>query len=138
MVPFTIHLKVRHYEMDSLGHVNNAVYLHYLEQVAFEHSEYLGFDRRRYAEIGGVFVLRKLEVEYMRPAIAGDALTITTWVQEMRGPRAVRRYEVRKQGAADPIVTAEGLWIWVDTASMRPRVMPQVLLDAFVDGHAPA
>ncbi|MBA3946380.1 MAG: acyl-CoA thioesterase [Herpetosiphonaceae bacterium] len=133
MATFTTRLRVRHYEMDSLGHVNNAVYLHYLEQVAFEHSESLGFDLPRYAEIGGVFVLRKLEVEYLRPSVAGDTLELTTWIQEMRGPRAVRRYEVRKQGAPELVVTAEALWIWVDAATMRPRVMPHVLIDAFLD-----
>ncbi|MBW4664206.1 MAG: acyl-CoA thioesterase [Chroococcus sp. CMT-3BRIN-NPC107] len=39
---FTTQLRVRHYEMDALGHVNNAVYQSYLEQAAIEHSEYLG------------------------------------------------------------------------------------------------
>ncbi len=135
MTPFTTRLRVRHYEMDSLGHVNNAVYLHYLEQVAFEHSEALGFDLPRYAEIGGVFVLRKLAVEYLRPSVAGDTLELTTWIQEMRGPRAVRRYEVRKLDGPELVITAEALWIWVDAATMRPRVMPQVLVDAFLDGH---
>ena len=40
---FAAYFKVRHYEMDALGHVNNAVYLHYLEQAAIEHSAAAGF-----------------------------------------------------------------------------------------------
>jgi len=43
MQTFTTQLRVRHYEMDPLGHVNNAVYQNYLEQAAIEHSEHLGF-----------------------------------------------------------------------------------------------
>lgn len=45
-------LRVRHYEMDTLGHVNNAIYQHYLEQAAIEHSESLGFGLDRYKKLG--------------------------------------------------------------------------------------
>lgn len=128
---FTTRLRVRYHEMDALGHVNNAVYQHYLEQAAIEHSEFLGFGHKRYEEMGGVFVMRRIEIEYLRPAVAGDTLEVTTWLQQMRGPRAVRRYEIRKQGEEQLLVTAEALWVWVDTKAMRPRAIPQQILDAF-------
>jgi len=136
---FTTQLRVRHYEMDTLGHVNHAVYLHYLEQAAIEHSEYLGFNFERYRELGGVFIMRKLEIDYRRPAVAGDMLAITTWAHEMRGPRAVRRYEIRRQGEDQLLVTAEALWAWVDLGG-RPRPIPKVILTAFLElgsDHAP-
>lgn len=131
MKPFTTYLRVRHYEMDVLGHVNNAHYQHYLEQAAIEHSESLGFTPARYQELGGTFVMRRIQIDYLRPAVAGDVLAITTWLQEMRGPRAVRRYEIRKQGESDLRVTAEVLWVWVDQGSLRPRAIPDAILDAF-------
>lgn len=134
MQTFTTQLRVRHYEMDALGHVNNAVYQSYLEQAAIEHSEQLGFTYQRYREIGGVFVLRKIEIDYRRPAVAGETLEVTTWLQEMRGPRAIRRYEIRRQSDGELLVTAEALWAWVELATMRPRPIPQLLLDAFVHG----
>ncbi len=131
MQRFTTRLRVRHYEMDALGHVNNAVYLHYLEQAAVEHSEQLGFTFARYRELGGVFVMRRMEIDYRRPAVAGDVLDITTWVQEMRGPRAIRRYEIHKQNQSAALVTAEALWVWIDMSTMRPRPIPSILLEAF-------
>jgi acyl-CoA thioester hydrolase len=131
MEPFTTHLRVRHYEMDVLGHVNNAVYQHYLEQAAIEHSEQLGFTSARYQELGGTFVIRRVEIDYLRPASAGDILAITTWLQEMRGPRAIRRYEICKQGESDRLVTAEVLWVWVDGVTMRPRAIPELILKTF-------
>lgn len=130
---FTTQLRVRHYEMDTLGHVNNAVYQHYLEQAAVEHSESLGFSFERYRQIGGVFVLRKIEIEYRRPAIAGDTLLISTWVESMRGPRAVRRYEIRREADDELLLTAEALWAWIDLASQRPRPIPPEILSAFDD-----
>ena len=131
MQTFTTRLRVRYHEMDALGHVNNAVYQHYLEQAAIEHSEHLGFNQKRYEEMGGIFVMRRVEIDYLRPAVAGDTLEITTWLQTMRGPRSIRRYEIRKQGDEQLLVTAEALWVWVDTTAIRPRAIPRQIIDAF-------
>ncbi|OKH55246.1 4-hydroxybenzoyl-CoA thioesterase [Calothrix sp. HK-06] len=132
MEKFQTLLRVRHYEMDALGHVNNAVYQNYLEQAAIEHSESLGFNFELYQELGGVFVMRRVEIDYLRPAVASDTLEITTWLEEIRGTRARRRYEIRKQNQNDLFVTAEALWVWVDTKTMRPRPIPDVLLSKFL------
>ena len=137
MQKFTTQLRVRYHEMDALGHVNNAVYQHYLEQAAVEHSEHLGFNHKRYEELSGVFVLRRIEIEYLRPAVAGDLLEVTTWLQEIRGPRAIRRYEIRQKGEEQLLVTAEALWVWVDTRAMRPRAIPAPVLEAFEQAKQP-
>ena len=137
MQKFTTHIRVQDYEMDVLGHVNNAVYQQYLERAAVEHSEYLGFNLDRYRQCGGVFVMRRIEIDYLRSAIAGDRLEVTTWLQEMRGPRAIRRYEIRKQGHDELLVTAEALWVWVNTNAMRPRAIPSELLLAFEGQRQP-
>lgn len=131
MQKFTAQLRVRHYEMDTLGHVNNAVYQHYLEQAAIEHLEHLGFSLERYRTLGGLFVMRRISIEYLRPAIAGDRLEVTTWLEQMRGPRAIRHYEIRRAGQAELLLTAEALWVWVDLTSMRPRAIPAAILDTF-------
>lgn len=131
MPPFTAQLTVRHYEMDSLGHVNNAVYQHYLEHAAIEHLEHLGFSLDRYRELGGVFVMRRIEIDYLRSAAAGDRLEISTWIEQMRGPRAIRRYEIRLAGKAEILLKAEALWVWVEISTMRPRAIPQQIIDVF-------
>ncbi|ALF52205.1 4-hydroxybenzoyl-CoA thioesterase [Nostoc piscinale CENA21] len=132
MQQFKTLLRVRHYEMDTLGHVNNAVYQNYLEQAAIEHSEYLGVTLDVYRELGGVFVMRRVEIDYLRPAVAGDTLEVTTWLKEMRGTRAFRCYEIRKQHGDDLLVTAEALWVWVDAKTMRPRPIPHKISDKFL------
>ena len=132
MLPFKTLLRVRHYEMDALGHVNNAVYQNYLEQAAIEHSESLGLTLDVYRQVGGVFVMRRVEIDYLRPAVAGDTLEVTTWLKEMRGTRALRCYEIRKQNQDNLLVTAEALWVWVDAQTMRPRPIPSVMLDKFL------
>ncbi|MBW4424192.1 MAG: acyl-CoA thioesterase [Nostoc desertorum CM1-VF14] len=138
MPPFKTLLRVRHYEMDALGHVNNAVYQNYLEQAAIEHSEYLGLTLDVYRQVGGVFVMRRVEIDYLRPAVAGDTLEVTTWLKEMRGTRALRCYEIRKKNEDNLLVTAEALWVWVDAQTMRPRPIPSVMLDKFLQIQNPS
>ena len=118
--------------MDALGHVNNAVYQNYLEQVAIEHSEHLGFTFDVYRELAGVFVMRRVEIDYLSPAVAGDTLEVTTWVKEMRGSRAFRSYEIRKQNQDRLLVIAEAMWVWVEINTMRPRPIPSKLSDGFL------
>lgn len=132
MQPFAITLRVRRYEVDVLGHVNNAVYQHYLEQAAVEHSEQLGFSYERYRQIGGIFVLRRITIDYLRPALAGDQLRVTTWIGQMRGPRAVRHYQIHRLPEQELLLTAEALWAWIDLATGRPRPIPAELLRVFL------
>src|SRR5918998_6974370 len=105
---FAAYFRVRHYEADAIGHVNNAAYLHYLEQAAIEHSAAVGYPLGRYREMGTLFIVRRREIEYIRPASPGDVLEVVTWAEEIRGPRAVRAYEVYRHGqaASDVNVTA--------------------------------
>jgi acyl-CoA thioester hydrolase len=76
--------------------------------------------------------MRRVEIDYLLPSVAGDRLEVTTWVQEMHGTRAIRRYEIRKHGSDALFVTAEALWVWVEFRSMRPRAIPKTLLDTFL------
>ena len=123
-------LRVRTYEVDTLGHVNNAVYLHYLEQAATEHAEALGFDRARLTALGGLFVVRRHEIDYLGAALMGDELHIVTWPDLIKGPRAVRRYEIRHAVSGKLLVRASTVWAWIDQSG-RPRPVPRAIIDAF-------
>lgn len=127
MRPFKALIKVQHPDTDALGHVNNSVYQRYLEQVATAHSQQFGLTIERYQELGGVFVMRRIEIEYLRPAVAGNMLEIATWNVEMRGACAIRRYEVRRLGEKELLLTAEALWVWVDATTLRPRTIPDTI-----------
>lgn len=128
---FVAYLRVRHYEMDALGHVNNAIYLHYLEQAAWEHSEHLGLTLAHYEQLNGIFIMRKLEIDFIRPAVAGDLLAIATWVYEMRGARAIRKYEITHADHGHVLVQATALWAWIERTTGRPRPIPVEVLEMF-------
>jgi acyl-CoA thioester hydrolase len=146
---FLTHVRVRFHDVDALGHVNNAAYLIYLEQAAIDHAALAGFDLARMRELGGLFIARRHELDFLKPAYERDVLQIETWIDEARGARATRRYEVRRLGeggatlapdrllaanepapTGEPIVSARTEWVYVDPTG-RPRRMPTELLAWF-------
>jgi acyl-CoA thioester hydrolase len=119
----TVRVRVRHYEMDSLGHVNNAVYLHYVEEAAIDHARALGFDEARRRELGGAWVVRRHEVDFRVPAVAGDELDVTTRIVSVERVQATRRTTIVR--VRDNALVAEALtfWVWVGLDG-RPKRLP--------------
>ncbi len=72
---FELPMKVRDYEVDSEGIVNNAVYLHYLEHTRHEFCEFAGTSFRSMHERGIDPVLSKVEIEYKTPLGLGENFT---------------------------------------------------------------
>src|SRR5215207_2774643 len=105
---FETYFRVRFHEVDALGHVNNAAYLNYVEQAAIDHATFLGLDLQRLQQLGGVFVARRHEIEFLKPTFAGDVLRVVTWLGEPRGARVDRRYLVFREPSSIPEVVVAG------------------------------
>ena len=151
---FVLDVRVRYSECDPLGHVNNAVYVQYLEDAALRHATAAGWpEARMRADAGGVFVARKHEIDYLRAAGPDDLLRIITWPSNMHGATAYREYEITylrdtEIGAlngrlVDPaereseergavVLRARTLWAFVDPLTGRPRRLPAVLVGDFL------
>lgn len=94
---FETFVRARFHETDALGHVNNAAYLNYLEQAAIDHATYVGLDMSRLRALGGIFVARRHDITFLRPAYAGDTLRILTWLDPPKGARIVRNYRILRE-----------------------------------------
>lgn len=147
---FEIFVRVRFHEADSLGHVNNAAYLNYLEQAAIDHAEFLGLNVDNLRALGGVFVARRHDITFHRPAFAGDVLRVVTWLDDARGATVARHYRIMRandapveiptrgtaivwpdiQPSDDLIVTAETEWVYT-SESGRPRRIPSEIVSLF-------
>jgi acyl-CoA thioester hydrolase len=128
---FSTRWRVRSYELDSNGHVNNSVYLAYAEEVAVMHAEVLGFGRTWTMAQGGAWVVRRHEITYHRPARFGEELELTTTVMGMRGARATRKTSIEL--ANEKALLAEILteWVWVRASDGRPTRIPSEAVAAF-------
>ena len=124
MSPFIHRLEVRFRDCDPMGHVNNAVYLTYLEQTRFNHWRSLwGFGSPQTPqEMPGV-ILARVEADYKRPARCGDNLEIRLVVGEIG--RSSFRYEyevVDEQGRT--VLTAKTVQVMYDYAAEKPVPIP--------------
>jgi acyl-CoA thioester hydrolase len=152
---FVSYVRVRFNECDPLGHVNNAVYLNYLEQIAIDHAAVRGWTSSALIEqAGALFVARKHEIQYHRPAFEGDLLQVRTWPTEMRGARGYRVYDISRVDPAEDraglvdrllepdelvplpktnlIVTARTEWAFMSPTTGRPARIPATVAADFV------
>jgi acyl-CoA thioester hydrolase len=129
-------LRVRSYECDSYGHVNNANYLNYLEYARYEFLKAVGFDYPAAIKAGyGVYVAR-IEINYKMPAFPDDELLIRSWPvkkgavsgiiaqQILRGtPGGLSRGGGAPSGAL--IVEANVTWAFVDSRGVPTKLPPE-------------
>ena len=78
------HLTVRSYECDSYRHVNNAVYLQYLEYARMEFLKDFNFKYKEFIDAGYFIVVVRIAIDYKLPAFLYDELTIETEPQKRR------------------------------------------------------
>ena len=128
---FSQRWKVRTYEVDENGHVNNAVYLQWAEQLTAEHAEAVGFGREWSIERGGAWLVRRHEITYHQPARRGDEIELTVRVVGIGGVRGNRQTEIRRAGDARLLAEVASEWVWVRLADGRPARVPAELLEAF-------
>lgn len=132
---FSEEWRVRQYELDSQGHVNNAVYLNYAEQVAIDHAEAAGFGRDFNERHAGGWVVREHQIVYHRPAVYGDELRVTTRVESLNGARATRRTLIRRRQSSELLAEAVTQWTWVRHSDGRPARIPAELVSLYTAAH---
>ncbi len=117
--------------IDGNRHVNNLEYVRWMQDVAVEHSAARGWPIARYQQTGTAWVVRRHTIEYVRPAFAGDSLSVFTWVAGYRQSSSQRRFLFWRGSDQQLLVRAETLWVFVDAKSGRPRPIPEELASAF-------
>ncbi|MDQ7028873.1 MAG: YbgC/FadM family acyl-CoA thioesterase [Ardenticatenia bacterium] len=127
----TIHFRVRHYECDPYGHVNNATYLRYMEEAAFRASMAVGYGVDTYKGMNRRWWIHETEVEYLRPLRYGDTAEVRTWVAHARRVRCRRVYEVRRGSTGELAARAWSDWVFLEGTTGRPTAIPEELWRAF-------
>ncbi len=118
-------------EIDELGHANNQAYLAWMIEAAVGHSAAQGWPTERYLALGSAWVVRRHEIEYLRPAMPEDEIMVRTWVSAIARVTSERSYEIRRH--PDGVLLAKGktVWAWMDRKSGRPGRIPVDVAVAF-------
>jgi acyl-CoA thioester hydrolase len=120
---FTLTLKVSSDDIDGLQHVNNLVYVKWMDEIATEHWVHLTKDTPlpQY-----VWVVVRHEIDYLKQAGLEDEITVKTWVGETKGISSIRFMEFYKKDLL--LVKAKTVWAMLDATTFKPtRIRENVL-----------
>jgi acyl-CoA thioester hydrolase len=114
--------------LDDLNHVNNVVYLQWVQDVAAAHWNSLAPAelKQKYS-----WVVLKHEIEYLGQAFLGDSLTVKTWVNKSAGVRSERHVEFYQYKTNKLLVRAKTNWCLLDAVTMKPRGIENDILGLF-------
>jgi acyl-CoA thioester hydrolase len=116
--------------IDELGHVNNAVWVQWIQEVALAHW-YSIADPAHQDDY--IWVVVRHEIDYLRAVEEGDTVTGRTWVGEApKGARFDRLMEfIGEDGKVR--VRARTTWAIIDKATGRPIRVPPEVIAPFLD-----
>jgi acyl-CoA thioester hydrolase len=123
-LPFILPVTVAADAIDDLDHVNNLVYVRWIQEAAVSHSTALGLGLAEYLRLGQAFVVRRHEVDYLRSALVGEALVVETRVTHLGPASSTRQTEIRRAATLEPIARAATGWAFIDLTRNRPVRIP--------------
>jgi acyl-CoA thioester hydrolase len=126
---FTLPLSIAPADIDELGHVNNAVYLRWAQDIATAH-----WRARASEEMQARFlwVVTRHEIDYRAGLLLGDAVEARTWVGDApAGALWTRHVAIVKIGAEKPAAQLKSDWCLIDAATRRVRRVPMEIVEKF-------
>lgn len=122
--------EVRDYELDGNNHVNNAVYLNYLEVCRNNYAKSVGIDFAEFYKLGFGFVVAEIEIAYKRPLVASDQFYVTAELIGFDEKRMHFEQAIHLAGTDKLAATARVHSACVELASGRacmPEQLKQIL-----------
>ena len=125
---FELPLRILPEDIDTMDHVNNIVYLRWVQEAATAHWNAGASDVQK---SDYVWVVIRHEIDYLRPAMLGDSLTARTHVGELTGAKFDRHVEIWRGGNSQLIARARSVWVALDARTGRPRRVTEELRSRF-------
>jgi acyl-CoA thioester hydrolase len=116
-------------DIDTAQHVNNAVYLAYVEDCGVQAETAHGWPQARMRAEGFAIAARRHRIEYRQPAVLGDELELSTWVSDVERDTAVRHYTITRASDGVLLVQARMMWGTVDVETWQPVQIPPEFLN---------
>ena len=127
MTEFHHNIKVTSNDIDELGHVNNVVYVRWVQDVASAHWDSVATSSMKSDYL---WVVLRHEIDYKNPCFLGDTINGTTWVGEHYGAR-FERFVKLQLNSGKIAAEAKTTWCLLDRASMKPIRIPDAVLSVF-------
>ncbi|CAD5376533.1 Acyl-CoA thioesterase [Pseudomonas sp. OF001] len=130
--PFVLDIKVGTEHIDEFAHVNNAVYVGWLEQCAWAHSRSLGLTLDDYRRLDRGMLVVRHEIDYLAAAREGERLELGTWIVECDGRLSIaRQFQLRRPADGVTLLRARTRFVCAELSSGRPRRMPAEFVERY-------
>ena len=131
--PF-IHERVAHHaEIDGYGHVNNVVYVAWMDDCAWAHSTERGIPPEMCRALNRGMAVWRTQINYLKAALEGDDILVGTWpVYNDQKLRIDRRVQVRRKSDGETLLRALIHYVCIDLQTGRAKRMPPEFAKYFV------
>jgi acyl-CoA thioester hydrolase len=119
-------------EIDEYAHVNNTVYLQWLDSIAWAHSSELGMPLGRCLGLRRGMAVRHTRVDYLEAALLGDILLLATWIVACDGRlRCTRRFDVLRTADGKRVLDAEIDYFCMNLDTGKPCRFPREFVECY-------
>ena len=130
--PHVIELEVEARDIDAYDHVNNAVYLTWLDRAAWSHSAALGVPLEKCVALRRGMAALRTEIDFVRAALRGDRVRVATWIAVADRLRVERRFQVLRAADGATLARARTEYVCINLDSGRAVRMPELFARAYV------
>ncbi len=132
--PHVVAIEVLDSDIDAYNHVNNAVYLSWLDEAAWSHSTALGLSLDQCTgTLRRGMAAHHTEIDYLRAAVLGDQVLVGTWIVSTDSKlRVERRFQVRRAHDGATLACARIDYVCINLDTGRATRMPEIFQRSYV------
>tara|TARA_B100000767_G_scaffold275331_1_gene311765 strand:- start:1101 stop:1493 length:393 start_codon:yes stop_codon:yes gene_type:complete len=115
-------------DLDDLNHVNNVIYIHWVQEIAKEHWKSLVSNEiiKNY-----YWVLLEHQIKYLNPALLDDKIIIKTYIEKTEGIRSERIVEIYNRNNNKLLVKSKTIWCLINAKTNKPNRITDEIRQAF-------
>jgi len=129
--------RIRHYECDPNGHLNNAHYVRYVLETQVRTWSAMGYDPARLMALQRIWHPRELFIEFLRPLTYGESLTVSGSLADLDEDHGTWSYLCRKDCSGELCARAQVQWVFLEAGSSRLAPVPVEVVDQLQPAPVP-
>lgn len=130
--PYWKRFTVQQEDLDGFNHVNNAVYLKWMDATIWEHTNAVGLDAQTCMNLNRGMAAVKHEINYLSSAFLNDEIIVYNWVSANDGRlRCSRTLQILRLGDQKTILRARSDYVCTNLTTGRPTRMPEIFKTAY-------